>query len=65
MLEWYPPGRRRRRRSRNSWIQEVTIEMREKGINIGIDRQRRMEKENKTLGTERYENIYTMYINKK
>ena len=29
-----------------------------------MDRQGRMEKENKTLGTERYENIDCLYINK-
>ena len=32
-LEWYPPGRRRKGRPRNSWMQEVTAEMRERGIN--------------------------------
>ena len=39
-------------------------EMREKGIrNIGMDRQGRLEKRNKTFGTERCENIGTLYIN--
>jgi hypothetical protein len=33
ILDWCPPGRRRKRRPRNSWIQEVTTGMREKGIN--------------------------------
>ena len=39
ILEWCPLGERRRRRirrkgrSRNSWVQEVTTGMREKGIN--------------------------------
>ena len=35
ILEWCPPGRRRRRKGRpqNSWMQEVTTGMREKGIN--------------------------------
>ena len=35
MLTCCPPGRRRRRkdRPRNSWMQEVTTGMREKGIN--------------------------------
>ena len=47
ILEWYPPGRRRKGRPRNSWIQDLTG-MREKGM----DRQGRMEKENKTLGTK-------------
>ena len=36
ILEWCPPIRRRRRRRkgrpRNSWMQEVTTRMREKGI---------------------------------
>ena len=30
----------------------------------GMGQQRRMEKKNKTLGTERCANIYTLYINK-
>ena len=30
----------------------------------GIDRQRRMEKENKSLDTEKWENIDTLYTNK-
>ena len=34
----------------NSWMKEVTTGMGEKGIQYGLDRQRRMEKENKTLG---------------
>ena len=29
-----------------------------------MDSQRRMSKENKNLGTDRYENIYTLYIHK-
>ena len=33
MLEWCPLGRRRKGRPRNSWIQEVTSGMAEKGIN--------------------------------
>ena len=39
ILKFYPPGRRRRRikrrkgRPRNSWMEEVTTVMREKGIN--------------------------------
>ena len=32
ILKWYPPGRRRKGRPRNSWAQEVITEMREKGI---------------------------------
>ena len=31
-LEWCPPGRRRKGRSRNSWVQEDTTGMRERGI---------------------------------
>ena len=34
VLQWYPPGRRRKGRPRNSWIQEVTNGIREKGINM-------------------------------
>jgi len=33
ILDWCPSGRRRNGRSRNSWMQEVTTGMREKGIN--------------------------------
>ena len=35
ILEFFPPGRKRRRkrRPRNSWIQEVITGIREKGIN--------------------------------
>jgi hypothetical protein len=32
ILEWCPPGRRTTRRSQNSWMQEVTTGMRERGI---------------------------------
>ena len=32
ILEWCPPGRRRKGRPRNSWMQEVTTGMRERGI---------------------------------
>ena len=32
-LEWYPPKRKRKGRPPNSWMQEVTTRMREKGIN--------------------------------
>ena len=31
ILKWCPPGRRRRGRPRNSWMQEVTTGMRETG----------------------------------
>ena len=31
ILEWCPPGRRRKGRPRNSWMQEVTSGMRESG----------------------------------
>ena len=37
ILEWYPPGRKRKERLRNSWMQEVTTRMREKEW---IDRKR-------------------------
>ena len=37
---------------------------REGNYQHGMDRQGIMEKENKTLGTERCENIDTLYINK-
>ena len=33
ILKWHLPGRRRKLRPRNSWIQEVTTGMREKRIN--------------------------------
>jgi hypothetical protein len=32
ILKWCPPGRRRKGRPRNSWIQEVTTGMRARGI---------------------------------
>ena len=32
ILKWCPPGRRRNGRPRNSWMQEVTTGMRERGI---------------------------------
>ena len=44
-------------------MQEVTRRMREKGTTWN-DRQGKMEKENNTLGTERCDNIDTLYINK-
>ena len=31
ILEWCPPGKRRKRRPRYSWMQEVTTGMRERG----------------------------------
>ena len=42
-------------------MQEVTTGMRETG---GVGRKGGVEKENKTLGTERCENINNLYINK-
>ena len=33
ILEWCPPERRRKGKPHNSWMQEVTTGMREKGIN--------------------------------
>ena len=32
ILEWHPPGRRRKGRPRNSRMQEITTGMRERGI---------------------------------
>ena len=32
ILKWYPPGRRRKGRPRNSWMQEIKKGMRERGI---------------------------------
>ena len=32
IIEWCPPGRRKKGRPQNSWMQEVTTGMREKGI---------------------------------
>ena len=32
ILEWCPPGRQRKEKPRNSWMQEVTTGMRERGI---------------------------------
>ena len=32
ILEWCPPGRRRNRRPRITWMQDVTTGMREQGI---------------------------------
>ena len=43
ILEWCPPGRRRKGRPRNSWMQEVTG-MREGNEQLGMGRQGRMEK---------------------
>ena len=66
ILELCPPGRGKDGRPRNLWMQEVTTGIRENGINnIGrMDRQRRMEKKNKTLRTGRCDTINTLYINK-
>ena len=38
ILEWCPPGRRRKGRPRNSWIQEDTTGIRERGIGMGQQR---------------------------
>ena len=63
ILEWCPPGRRRKGRHGHLWIQEVMTGMRKKGINSmeWIDREDVLIL---TLGTERCENIDTLYINK-
>ena len=46
MLEWCPPGRRRKGRLRNSWMQDVTTGMREREINNleWVDREGRRRK---------------------
>ena len=64
ILECCPPGRRIKGRLRNSWVQEVTTGMREKGINNleWVDREDR--RREKTLGTERCENIKTPSVHK-
>jgi hypothetical protein len=45
ILEWCQPGRRRKERPRNSWMQEVTTGVRERRINnlewVDRERQRR------------------------
>ena len=50
-FEWCPPGRRRKGRPGNSWMQEVTTGMRERervgNKQLGMGRQRRVEKKNK------------------
>ena len=61
--EWCLSGRKTKGRLRNSWMQEVTIGMRDNEINMEWIDQERMEKKNKTLGTERCESIDTLYIN--
>ena len=40
ILKWCPPGRRRKGKPRNSWMQEVTTAMTEKELTIwnGFDR---------------------------
>ena len=45
-LEWCPPGTQRKGRSRNSWMQEVTTGMRERGIDDleWVDREGRRRK---------------------
>ena len=47
-------------------MQEVRTGIREKGINLqhGMGRQGRMEKGNKSLGTESCETIDNLYLNK-
>ena len=68
-FEWCPPGRRRRERPWNSLIAggyNTNEGVRGGGENwrLGVGRQEGVEKENKTLGTERCENIKNLYINK-
>ena len=62
-IEWCPPGRRKKGRPRNSWMQEVTTGMREKGINT-MEWIYRAGWKIKTLSPEKHENIDTLYINK-
>ena len=67
ILKWCPPGRRMEGTLRNSWMQEVTTGMRERGIDDleWVDKEQEgAEKENKTLGRERCENTRNVYINK-
>ena len=54
MLGLCLPGRRKKGRPRNSWTQEATTDMREKGINNmeWVDRE------------ERWANVVTLHINK-
>ena len=58
-MEWCPPGRRNEK-PRNSWIEEITTVIREwRGLITWNG------STNTILGTEIYENIDTLYINKK
>ena len=45
-------------------MQEEQLEWETRGLSTSKDRKGWMEKENKILGTERFENIDTLYINK-
>ena len=66
IFEWCPPGRRRKRRLRNSWRQEVTKEMREK-VELATwngSTKKGGEKNKFTLDTERSGDIKNLYINK-
>ena len=64
IIEWCPPGRRRKGRSRNSWMQEAITGMRERGIGDleWVDREGWRIKVY-TLGRERCENLKNLYIN--
>ena len=67
ILEWCPPGKQRKGRTRKSWMQEITTGMREMGINNleWVDGEGSENKNKiKTLGTERRENIKNMCKNK-
>ena len=67
MLECCPPGRRRTRRRRkgiprNSWTQEVSTGMKEKGItNMEWMEREEWRRINISLETERCESIDTLY----
>ena len=67
ILEWCPPGRRKK--GKISKVVDAGGYNRnesEGNWRLGVDRQGRVEKENKfTLGTNRCENIKNLYINKK
>ena len=65
MLERYPSERRRKGRLRNSWMQEVTTGMREGNYEYGMNRQGRRGKRNRTLRTDKCENIDILCINEK
>ena len=46
ILEWCPPGRRKKGRRRNSWMKEVTTGMRERELLTWNGSTEKIEKEN-------------------